>query len=594
MKAFTSNWLRTAVLALVLWPTFCLAQVAGPYSDAEAARFLAQATFGPTATDIAHLRQVGYQAWLNEQLTAPVSTQKPYLDWVAGLPNVPDGNNAVNDDTRMEAWWINALGTPDPSRSNRVAADQLRQRVAFALSEIFVVSNANGTLAYEPYALASWHDMLAADALGNYRTLLEDVTKHPAMATYLSMLANQKADPTQNIHPDENYAREVMQLFSVGLVLLNPDGTPKLDASNQPIPTYDQTVVRGMAAVFTGWNWNNTTCVTGSWTCCAVDTYTNCGPSNTNDPAWWNPLQPVADFHDSTSDKQLLIYPGVALSNGILAHGGNAQTDMTAALDNIFNHPNVGPFIARRLIQRLVTSNPTPGYVRHIAQVFADDGSSAHVRGNLQAVVQAILLDPEAVIGASYVPNPDAYGKLREPLLKLTHLWRAMAAVTQNGRVDTPYPEWESSYGQAPLRSPSVFNFFKPDFQQPGELHQRGLYGPEFQVYTATAAVAIPNDIFHRIFCDYATSARCYTSSGPNTMSINADRDAALALSNPSGLIDLYNLLFMSGQMSSFMHGTLLTRLNALTDNSAGDLGRQRVQHALYLIINSPEYSVQK
>ncbi|GLQ89172.1 DUF1800 domain-containing protein [Dyella flagellata] len=594
MKVFSSNWLRVAVLALFLWPAFCLAQVAGPYTDAEAARFLAQATFGPTTADIAHLRQVGYQGWLNEQFAAPVSTEKPYLDWVAGLPNTPDGNNTVNDDTRMEAWWINALGTPDPSRGMRMPTDQLRQRVALALSEIFVVSNANGTLAYEPYALASWHDMLAADAFGNYRTLLEDVTKSPAMATYLSMLANQKADPTQNIHPDENYAREVMQLFSIGLVQLNTDGTPKLDANNQPIPTYDQTVVRGMAAVFTGWNWNNATCTTGSWPCCTADTYTNCGPSDTNSPAWWSPLQPIADFHDSTSDKQLLNYPGVALSNGILIHGGDAQTEMTAALDNIFHHPNVGPFIARRLIQRLVTSNPTPGYVSHIAQVFNDDGSSAHVRGNLQAVVQAILLDPEAVVGASYVPNPDAYGKLREPLLKLTHLWRAMGAETPNGRVDTPYPEWESTYGQAPLRSPSVFNFFKPDFQQPGELSQRGLFGPEFQVYTATTAVTIPNDIFHRIFCDYTTSTNCYSSGGPNTMSINADRDAVLALNNPSGLIDLYNLLFMSGQMSSFMHDTLLTRLNAMTDNSDGTLGRQRVQHALYLIINSPEYSVQK
>ncbi|RUL78916.1 DUF1800 domain-containing protein [Dyella choica] len=594
MKVFTLKGLRAAALALVLWPTLSLAQLAGPMTDAEAARFLAQATFGTTSADISHLRAVGYQAWLTEQFAAPVSTQKPYLDWVAGLPNTPDGNNTVNDDTRMEAWWINSLGTPDPSRGNRVPTDQLRQRVAFALSEIFVVSNANGTLAYQPYALATWYDMLASDAFGNYRNLLDDVTKHPAMGTYLNMVGNQKADPTQNIHPDENYAREVMQLFSIGLVQLNSDGTPKLDANNQPIPTYDQTVVRGMAAVFTGWGWNNIGCSASTRPCCSVDTYPNCGPSDINDPAWWNPLQPVADFHDSTSDKQLLNYPGVALTNGILIHGGDAQTEMRAALDNIFNHPNVGPFIARRLIQRLVTSNPTPGYVNHIAQVFADDGSSAHVRGNLQAVVQAILLDPEARVGASYVPNPDAYGKLREPLLKLTHLWRAMAAGSTNGRVDTPYPEWESTYGQAPLRSPSVFNFFKPDFQQPGELRTRGLYGPEFQIHTATAAVTIPNDIFHRIFCDYTTSTSCYTSSGPNTMSIYADRDAALALSNPAGLIDAYNLVFMSGQMSPFMHDTLLNRLNALTDNSAGDLGRQRVLHALYLIINSPEYSVQK
>ena len=196
----------------------------GPSTDNDAARFLAQATFGPSPSDIAHLRDVGYQSWLNEQFTALPSTQTHYLDWF--LDAYP--NDYLSDDTRLEVWAINSVGTPDPSRPppNNVATDQLRQRIAFALSEIFVVSNSNGTLAYEPWALSSFYDMLAADAFGNYRVLLEDVTKHPAMGIFLSSIQNQKADPTQNIHPDENYAREVMQLFSIGLNQLNVDGTP--------------------------------------------------------------------------------------------------------------------------------------------------------------------------------------------------------------------------------------------------------------------------------------------------------------------------------------------------------------------------------
>lgn len=189
-----------------------------PADDAEAARFLAQATFGPTTDAIAHLRDIGYEAWLDEQFAAPASTQIPYLDWVEGLPSEPEGNNHVTDDTRVEIWTINAVGTPDPSRAGQVPTDQLRQRVAFALSEIFVVSSSNGTLTYQPWALASWYDMLVDNAFGTYRGLIEDVTLHPAMGIFLSHIQNQKADATRNIRPDENYAREVMQLFSIGLV----------------------------------------------------------------------------------------------------------------------------------------------------------------------------------------------------------------------------------------------------------------------------------------------------------------------------------------------------------------------------------------
>src|SRR3954471_3086452 len=568
----------------------------GPARDNDAARFLAQATFGPSPNDIAHLRAVGYTGWLNEQLAAPLWTQTHYLDWF--LTAYPD--DYLSDDTRLEVWAINSVGTPDPSRPppNNVPTDQLRQRIAFALSEIFVVSNSNGTLAYEPWALASFYDMLAADAFGNYRTLLEDVSKHPAMGIFLSSIQNQKADATQNIHPDENYAREVMQLFSVGLKQLNADGTPVL-VGGQAVPTYDQTTVRGFAAVFTGWDWNNTGCGDSTYTCCMYNedegwgTYFWCGPSNNNDPPWMLPMEPVEHYHDNTSDKQLLVYPGVSLPGGVLVHGGDAQSEMTQALDNIFNHPNVGPFIATRLIERLVTSNPTPAYVQRVATVFNNNGSG--VRGDLKAVVKAILLDPEARYGQWQ--RPDTFGKLREPVLKITQMWRAMEARSTGGRIGTlaPWPPIEEQIGQAPQRSATVFNYFKPDFEQPGEVEQRGLVSPEFQILTDTAVVATPNYFFHEVFCDYTGSTNCWASDDPTTMQMNEDRDAALGATDPAGLVDEYNALFMSGQMSPFMRNVLITRLNQLTEDNYGqDLGRTRVQHALYLILNSPEYSIQK
>jgi uncharacterized protein (DUF1800 family) len=565
---------------------------AGPAFDSDAARFLAQATFGPTTSSIAHLRDVGYEAWLSEQFAQPASTETQYLDWLVPIQDY------ISDDARLEIWSINSVGTPDPSRNNAIPTDQLRQRIAFALSEIFVVSNSNGTLAYQPWALASFYDMLAADAFGNYRTLLEDVTKHPAMGIFLSSIQNQKEDPEQNIHPDENYAREVMQLFSVGLNQLNLDGTPVL-AGGQPVPTYDQATVRGFAAVFTGWDWNNTGCGDTTYTCCMYDetegwgTYFWCGPSNNTDLPWRLPMEPIEHYHDNTSDKQLLNYTGVSLPNGVLAHGGDAQAELTEALDNIFNHPNVGPFIATRLIERLVTSNPSPAYVRRVAEAFNDNG--AGTRGDLRAVIRQILLDPEARYGNWSAP--ETFGKLREPLLKITQMWRAMEARSQSGRIGTlsPWPAIEEQIGQAPLRSPTVFNFFKPDYAQPGEVHDRGLASPEFQILTDTMIVATPNYLFHEIFCDYTGSEDCWASDDPATMQMNEDRDAALAASDPAALVDEYSRLFMSGQMSPFMKGVLVNRLQQMSADDYGDnLGRRRVQHALYLILNSPEYSIQK
>ncbi len=563
---------------------------AGPFSDAEAARFLAQASFGPTLADIAHLRAIGYEAWLDEQFAQPVSTQVPYLDWVNSV-----AGDSVTDNTRLEIWTINALGTPDPSRGMARPTDQLRQRMAFALSEIFVVSYKNGTLIYQPWALASWYDMLAQDAFGNYRTLLEDVTLHPAMGIYLTHLGNQKANPALNIRPDENYAREVMQLFSIGLVRLNPDGTPLL-VNGQPQPTYDQSTVRGLAAVLTGWNWNNAGCGPGSYVCCTASTYTYCGPYNDYDrPVWRLPMQPIEAFHDNTSPKQLTVYPGVALPNGVLAPGGDAQAELGAALDNLSNHPNVGPFIALRLIQRFVTSNPTPAYVQRVAAAFADNGSG--VRGDLKATLRAILLDPEARFGQW--TNAARFGKLREPLIRNTHVWRALDATSPSARVVTltPYPGIEDWYGQGPLRSPSVFNFFRPDYRAHGEIDLLGLASPEFQIVSDTYAVGTANRLFSVSFCWYRNGGSydgsCWADNygGSRTLHLELGRDSALADSDPGSLIDRYNLLFLSGQMSPYMRQALLARLNAIDGNHRA---RLRIQHALYLILNSPEYVVQK
>ena len=622
----TPPWRFAALIALAGWsgaaaqaqshfpdPVFRSgfeALASGPLDDADAVRFLNQATFGASDADIAHLRLVGYDGWLNEQFAAPRSTQVPYLDWVQSLV-CPPGDDSCNSaaewsHARLEAWAVNALGTPDPSRGGALPSDQLRQRVAFALSEIFVVSNSNGTLAGQPWALASYYDMLAEDAFGNYRALLEDVSLHPTMGVYLTHIQNQKADDSANIHPDENYAREVNQLFSIGLVRLNADGTPQL-SGGQPIPNYDQTTVRGFAAVFTGWNFNAIGCsvdyVDGQPLCCDnpdnPDQYFWCGPANEDDLAWQRPMQPVEYWHDHTSSKQLLVYPGVALPGGVLPPA-DAQTELAAALDNIFHHPNVGPFIGKQLIQRLVTSNPSPAYVQRVAQVFADDGSAAHVRGNLRAVLRTILLDPEARLG--HWQRYATYGKLREPLLKLTQMWRVLHARTPtgdpiwSGRIGNlgTWPPLIDQIGQAPLYSPTVFNFFKPDFAPSGELRGAGLVAPEFQILTDTTATALANLLFHEVFCNYMGSDVCWGADAPWMLQLDQDADAALAASDPTALISRYDRLFMAGQMSPFMRNVLVTRLNQMQAGDYANLGRARLQEALYLILTSPEYSIQK
>jgi len=598
---------------------------AGPFNDADAARFLAQATFGPTDADIAHLRTQGYQAWLTEQFAATATSELGYVNWVSGALDSETGS-----DTLREAWFLGALGGPDPQSpldSTKMHKDQLRQRVAFALSEVFVVSDQNTFLDQHPPGLAYYYDILSNGAFGNFRTLLEQVTLSPEMGVYLNMLANQRADLSQNLHPDENYAREINQLFSVGLVMLNEDGTPKLSAG-QPIPTYNQATITAFAHVFTGWNWST----------CPLDNFTGCGPDYQTDVDWETPMAPNAAWHDDGTDalndlvdKQLLAYQGAANGGLLLGNQGNTpQSDLKFALDNIFNHPNIAPFIGKQLIQRLVTSNPSPAYVQRISNVFKDDGSPSHLRGNLKAVITAILLDPEARYGQWQ--HPDSFGKLREPLLRLTHFWRAMGAVhscgqdvdqTNNGttthyRFASPYryAGYSTTYGtddevygngvaQAPLNADTVFNFFKPSFMPAGEMTQRGLLGPEFQISTDTIITNSTNNMRYKTYY-FDTSDTCDPGDLIGDVTINRTHDMALAGSANGGpgdpankLVDAYNVRFMSGQMSPFMRQVLLTALNPVSstnyDNYAFPNWQfERISKALLLIINSPEYMTQK
>ena len=510
-------------------------KVSGP----EAARFLNQTTFGPTNALLSQVQKSGFSSFLTQQFSTPPTATLPRVEQaIALLPMGEDPNNPMF----QEAWWHTVVTAPD----------QLRQRVAFALSEIMVVSaNGNGMYGH-PEAMATYWDMLASNAFGNFRQLIENVTLNPAMGDFLDMVHNDKPNPRRNTEPNENYAREVMQLFTIGLFKLNPDGTEQLDSNNQPIPSYDQDVVEGYAHVFTGWYWAQTG--TPTW---------NYAPSN-----YRQPMLAFQDHHD-TAQKTLL--------NGTILPAGQTQAqDLQAALDLLFNHQNTGPFIARRLIQRLVTSNPTSGYVARIAKVFANNGRG--VRGDLKAVVQAILLDSEA--RTSSLTTSPGYGHEREPIIRLANLYRAFDGTA--GSNQTVVHNQSFTFGQSPLYSQTVFNFFRPDYAQPGTIEQAGLFAPEFQITTDTTVITSANKM---------RSAVYQQPSSTNPDALVLDLSSLIPLvSDPAGLVDSLNNLLMAGEMSAEMRNIVI---NAVTRIPAANT-LERAQTAVHLLVTSTEFVVQK
>lgn len=520
-----------------------------PDSAADASRFLQQATFGATEASIAALQGQDYDDWIDAQMALPMTSVLAYMKAHDETPGTPELDFWI----LTQAWFDNALAAPD----------QLRQRVAFALSEIMVVSERGNNLANDGLALGSYYDILLRNSLGNYRDLLEDVTLSPAMGRFLSMYRNRKPDPVNNIRPDENFAREVLQLFSLGLVKLNRDGTPVLVDGNT-VPTYDEQVVRGFAHVFTGWG------------CVGIDFENPQATCSTEAP-----MRAFEAYHDR-GEKRL--FDGI-----VLPADRNAAVDLDAALDAIFHHQNVAPFMSRQLIQRLVTSNPTPQYIDRVAAVFENDGTGE--RGDLGAVVRAILLDEEARFGHTH--QAATFGKVREPLLRLTQVWRGLNATWRQDRMFPDDIDIHLRYNQSPLAAPSVFNFFSPSYTPGGALGEQGMVAPEMQAITDTFAISLTNDQWGRIFwqCN-----ECRMNAGEYLgvrethleswrASIADGGNAAI-----DAMIERANVLFLGGSMSPHLRSRVRARVLELP----ADDPMLRVQNALYLITASPEYAVQR
>ncbi|WP_217900194.1 DUF1800 domain-containing protein [Noviherbaspirillum humi] len=524
-------------------------------TQASAARFLGQATFGPTSTDISAVIWRGYDGWLTWQMQKPASSLTAVMNQAAATLQPPA---TLAQNQFFEAFWQKAV----------TADDQLRQRVAYALSQIFVVSMVDVQAGGMPRGMAGYHDMLANNAFGNFRALLQNVALHPVMGVYLNALHNEK-ESGQRV-PDQNFAREIMQLFSIGLVQLNQDGTPKL-VNGAPVETYGDADIVGLSRVFTGWSWAGP-----DQTANRFYGYSSPTPDPDRDI---KPMQMYPQFH-STLDKSFL---GVTIPGG-----GSGLSDLKIALDTLFNHPNVGPFIGRQLIQRLVTSNPSPAYVARVAAAFADNGSG--VRGDMKAVIKAVLLDPEA---RSDVPTADG-GKLREPVLRLAHWMRSFNAKSASGRfLMTTTDDPVYTLGQSPLRSPSVFNFYRPGYTPPNTaIAAAGLVAPEFQITGETSVVG------------YLNLIRDVIQNGAGTnRDIKADYGAEIALAaTPDKLVERINLLLTGGQMSADLKSRIVKSISSLAipsptgsnDAAINSASLSRVQAAIFLTMASPEYLIQK
>lgn len=537
-------------------------------------RFLEQATFGPTPDLDSRIRRIGLKSWLAEQFQAPYpSANNPFPNnpLKPGTPPADcDNEQTITPDVPVtcfrdtysmyqpQTWFFREAFYGDA---------QLRHRVAWALAQIWVTS---GVDIQQGRHMVEYDKILANNAFGNYRTLMKQMTLDPTMGDYLSMALSTKNNP------NENYAREIMQLFTVGLFMLNQDGTLQLDASNNPIPTYDQTTVNNMTKVLTGW----TLCNNG------------CPNSVSGTPNFIDPMVLVTGNHDLTA-KTLLNYPGSTTSTIAACSNCTNSTNITTyanasmdkALDNIFYHPNVGPFVSRNLIQKLVTSDPTPAYVGRVAAVFNDNGFG--VRGDLQAVIKAILLDPEARGDVKSDPN---YGKLREPVLFATNILRAFGVRSADGLSQSDgYMTGRSEFtgmAQTPFMSPTVFNFYPPDYDVPGT----ALNGPEFAIMNTGTAITRTNFVNRFVFT--AIPIAVSSPNSPNGLSLNFSDLQAISTADPTGnlLLDELDRRMLHSTMGPTMKATILP---VVTSVSASDsLGR--VRQAIYLVATSSQYQVQR
>ncbi len=535
-------------------------------------RFLAQATLGADYETIVATADKGFTTWLEEQLAMPVDFTllgycneliQRHKDHLTANGEDPSGfaGSWVNS-YFLYSWWKYAMTEPDV----------LRARVALALSEIVVVS-AVPDFKTQPLGLASYYDLLVKHAFGNYRDLLYDVTLHPIMGHYLTHRNNRKTDLSKNRFPDENYAREIQQLFTIGLYELNIDGTRKLDEEGNPIPTYDNDDIAEFAKIFTGLSWGDRT---SFGKCCAEDAYYS----------YTIPMQMFNSQHEP-GEKTLL--NGTVVPNRDPVDG---IADINDALDNLFNHPNVGPFLARRLIQRLVTSNPSPNYIARVATAFNDNGQG--VRGDMKAVVSAILTDPEA---RACTLNTNYSSKLKEPMIRHVQLLKSFNANGPLGDyVDGIFGSFYGATEQRPLYSPSVFNFFLPNFQPIGAIAGADLVAPEFQITHASTTIGYTNEVHKWIFDNKLVRGGTIFPDGP---SADGDNKVVLDIAHELSLIEAgkidelierLNLVLVHGQMSE---ETKTIIKNAMIEVAVEGTAFQ-LDIAMYLTLISPDYLILK
>lgn len=534
------------------------------YDLYNASRFLYQSTLGADMDEVKRTASMGFENWISEQTALPPSDLSSHLDEV--LDEVIDwyyvnGGDSIDEPSYFYslhfnyAWW----------QMNLTNRDKLRQRVALALSEIFVVS-ANSDVGGNARGMASYYDVLIRNAFGNFRNLLRDVSLHPAMGIYLSHLNNPKSNPQENIRPDENYAREIMQLFTIGLYELNQDGTRRKDSLGRDIPSYDQRDIQELAKVFTGLSFSEI--MPNQW----IDT-----PQFGVNIYLGIPIKPMRMF-----DRWHEPGPKQILGGHIIPAGQSGMKDIEDAIDVLFNHPNTAPFICKQLIQRLIKSNPSPAYVARVSRVF--EKNKRGERGNLASVIQAILLDEEART-CEWLEHPDN-GQLREPILRYTHFVNAVGVEQYYGRL------WNSGYdfldnaGQHPLHAPTVFNFFLPSHQPKGALSDKKLVGPEFQIHNARTGIGFMNQVNNWIY-DYVL----YSWENNDVSSVLTLQELDKLARDPEALLNRLDILLTHGRLSD---RNRLYIKNAMNTLRRGDFRNDRSRLALYLVMMSPDYAIFK
>ena len=526
-------------------------------------RFLEQAAFGPTVALDQRIRRIGLRTWLAEQFEAPYpSLNNPYPNLPLKSTNInaapPAGCGTRPEPTTLEYRictrdYYSMYPVQKWFYTEALYGDtQLRHRVAWALAQMWVVAAPE---TQQASWMIAYHQILSQNAFGNYKTLMREMTLNPAMGNYLDMVRSTRQNP------NENYARELMQLFTIGLFMMNQDGTLQRDGSNNPIPTYDQNTVNNLTKVLTGWTFCNTGCVNSLP-----------GLVNYKDPLILNQAN-----HDVTA-KTLLVYPGAVNQN--IPPNLNGNTELNLAIDNIFYHPNVAPFVGKYLIQHLVTSNPTPAYVGRVSAVFNNNGLG--VRGDMKAVVRAVLLDPEARGDAKTDPN---YGKLREPVQMVTNVARHFDVKSANlgGPSDGVVNGLAAPIGQSAFVAPTVFNFYPPDYIIPGT----SLPGPEFAIMTTSTSIGRANLLNSMVYSQINVG-----ENTPAGTKLDFAEMQALAAADPTcnRLLDVLNQRMMNSTMSAEMRNSILTAVTSIASTNP----LARAQSAVYLVATSSQYQIQR